>query len=151
MTRRVSCTGSCRSHGARMPDASLCWSRASWACTCSGPRAAAGRAQRSWMVNPDPWPRSGSSEVVAGHLGGERFIATIEPWHGNQVVVYRRRAGKWVRHVIDASIADGHTLVAGDFDGDGRDDLVAGERAGRRSAYLYRSIDPQRDTWSKDA
>src|SRR4051812_42577643 len=99
--------------------------------------------------NPEPWPRSGSSEVAAGHLGPERFIATIEPWHGNQVVVYRERAGRWVRHVIDASIADGHTLVAGDFDADGQDDLVAGERAGRRSVYLYRSVDAERDTWSK--
>ena len=100
--------------------------------------------------NPEPWPRSGSSEVAAGHLGHERFIATIEPWHGNQVVVYRDRASRWVRHVIDASIADGHTLVAGDFDGDRRDDLVAGERAGRRSVDVYRSIVAERDTWSKD-
>jgi hypothetical protein len=99
--------------------------------------------------NPEPWPRSGASEVAAGHLGRERFIATIEPWHGNQVVVYRQRRGRWVRHVIDAATADGHTLVAGDFDGDGRDELVAGERAGRRSVYLYRCMSAERDTWSK--
>jgi len=100
--------------------------------------------------NPEPWPRSGSSEVALGHLGRERFIATIEPWHGNEVVVYRQRGSGWVRHVIDAAIADGHTLVAGDFDADGRDDLVAGERAGRRSVYLYHSVDAEHDTWSKD-
>jgi hypothetical protein len=110
-----------------------------------------GRWSRTAVVqgNPEPWPRSGSSEVAAGHLGPERFIATIEPWHGNQVVVYRQREGRWVRHVIDASVVDGHTLVVGDFDGDGQDDLVAGERAGRRSVYLYRAVDAERDTWSK--
>ena len=31
----------------------------------------------------------GSSEVCVGKLrGGRRFIATIDPWHGNEVVVY---------------------------------------------------------------
>jgi hypothetical protein len=99
--------------------------------------------------DPDPWPRSGSSEVVVGHLGGERFVATIEPWHGNQVVVYRQRGDRWVRQVIDASVTDGHTLVAGDFDGDGRDELVAGERAGRKSVYVYRAATTGPDRWSK--
>lgn len=34
-------------------------------------------------------PRRGSSEVDRGWLKGKRpFLATIEPWHGNEVVVY---------------------------------------------------------------
>ena len=72
---------------------------------------------------------------MVGHLGRERFFATIEPWHGNQVVVYRQEKDAWTRTVIDAAITDGHTLVAGDFDADGRDELVAGERGGKRSVY----------------
>jgi len=99
--------------------------------------------------DPAPRPRGGSSEVAVGHLDGERFVATIEPWHGNEVVVYRQHAGTWVRHVVDDAIMDGHTLVAGDFDGDGRDELVAGERSGRRSVYLYRAASTASDTWSK--
>ncbi len=39
--------------------------------------------------DPDPWPKSGASDMALGHLGQQRFIATIEPWHGNQIVVYR--------------------------------------------------------------
>ena len=31
----------------------------------------------------------------------ERFLATIEPWHGNQVAVYRKQGGEWKREVID--------------------------------------------------
>ncbi|MBI3792031.1 MAG: VCBS repeat-containing protein [Gemmatimonadetes bacterium] len=97
------------------------------------------------------WPRSGASEIVVGHAGGERFLATIEPWHGGQVVVYRERGGAWVRHVIDATIVDGHTLVAGDFDGDGIDELVVGERQGAKGAYVYRLTDVRADAWTRDA
>jgi hypothetical protein len=99
--------------------------------------------------DPTPWPKSGSSDVIAGRLDGERFIATIEPWHGNKIVTYREGKGTWTRHVIDEAITDGHTIVTGDFDGDGRDEIVVGERQGKRSTYLYRLTNPQDDTWSK--
>jgi hypothetical protein len=45
-------------------------------------------------------------------------LAAIEPWHGNQVVIYREREAKWERNVIDSSLTDGHTIIAADFDGD---------------------------------
>ena len=111
-----------------------------------------GRWRRSRVVPGDPaaWPRSGSSEVTVGRLGRERFLATIEPWHGNQVVVYGEANGTWTRQVIDHAIVDGHTLVTGDFDGDGRDELVAGERQGRRSVYVYRA-NAAGHTWGRQA
>lgn len=110
-----------------------------------------GQWKRALVVKGDPadWPRSGSSDVVVGHLGRERFVATIEPWHGNKVVIYRQDKNAWKRHVIDETIADGHTIVAGDFDGDGQDELIVGERQGKRSAYMYRATNAQEDTWSK--
>jgi hypothetical protein len=101
--------------------------------------------------NPEPWPHSGASEVAVGYRGGERFIATIEPWHGNQVVVYRQHDAGWVRAVVDSTIVDGHTLVIGDFDRDGTDEIVAGERGGRHSVYLYEAIPGGRGRWSKQA
>jgi hypothetical protein len=109
-----------------------------------------GRWRRSLVTRGDPgaWPRSGASDVAVVRIGSERMVATIEPWHGNQLVVHRRLDGSWIRRVIDDSIVDAHTIVAGDFDGDGRDEIVAGERGGRRSAYLYRA-DPSGDTWSR--
>jgi Aldos-2-ulose dehydratase, beta-propeller domain/FG-GAP-like repeat len=110
-----------------------------------------GRWTRTPIVKGDPseWPKSGSSDVAVGRIQGERFLATIEPWHGNKVVVYREDAGTWKRHVIDDGIGDGHTIVAGDFDGDGQDELVVGERQGKRSAYLYRATSVKDNTWSK--
>ena len=110
-----------------------------------------GQWTRSQLVAGDPsaWPKSGSSDVIVGRMTGERFLATIEPWHGNNVVVYRLRNGAWIRHVIDEAIADGHTIVVGDFDGDGRDEIVVGERAGKKSVYLYALTNAATDTWSK--
>lgn len=112
---------------------------------------AKGQWRRTLVVKGDPtdWPKSGSSDVVVGRLGRETFVATIEPWHGNEVVIYRRGRGTWARHVIDDAIADGHTIVAGDFDGNGEDELVVGERQGKRSAYLYRATNAKTDAWSK--
>ena len=111
-----------------------------------------GQWTRSLITKGDPaaWPQSGSSDVAVGRLGIERFLATIEPWHGNQVVIYRQEKTIWRRHVIDNLIADGHTIAAGDFDRDGLDEIIVGERQGKRSAYLYRASGPEDDTWTKE-
>ncbi len=87
--------------------------------------------------SPEAWPKSGSSDVAAGQTKGRKFLAAIEPWHGNQVVAYRERRGRWERQVIDSSLSDGHTILAVDFDGDGNDTILAGARAGDRSLHLY--------------
>jgi hypothetical protein len=96
--------------------------------------------------DPAPWPKSGSSDVAVGHLRQnnkppERILAAIEPWHGNQVVVYRRAGTVWSRAVIDNSLTDGHTIALADFDGDGNDQILAGFRQGAKSVYLYK-LDP---------
>ena len=87
--------------------------------------------------DPAPWPKSGSSDVAVGKLDGKRFLAAIEPWHGNQVAIYQEAAGKWQRQVIDPSLTDGHTIAAADLNGDGRDEVIAGFRGGDRSVYIY--------------
>jgi len=87
--------------------------------------------------DPAPWPKSGSSDVATGHLGKERYLAAIEPWHGNQVAVYRQSAGAWRRQVIDDSLLDGHTILAVDLDGDGNDEIVAGFRGKPQRVYIY--------------
>lgn len=111
-----------------------------------------GRWNRALVVKGDPaaWPQGGSSDVTTGKAGRDRFLATIEPWHGNKVAIYREAKGAWTRYEIDQSLADGHTIVAGDFDGDGLDEVVAGERRGTRSVYLYRRANAKDDTWSKE-
>lgn len=82
----------------------------------------------------DPWPKSGSSDVAVGMLGKKRFLAAIEPWHGNTVSVYTGKR----RDVIDTELVDGHTIVTADLDGDGKDEIIAGCRGGPRGVYMYR-------------
>lgn len=103
--------------------------------------AADGRWERRHLVSgsPNERPGNGASEIRLGSLGGERFLATIEPWHGNQVVVYRR-AGRndWPRTIVDDSLNDGHVLNTADFDQDGDDEILAGFRGEPYNLYLYR-------------
>ncbi|HYL73485.1 MAG TPA: VCBS repeat-containing protein, partial [Bryobacteraceae bacterium] len=88
--------------------------------------------------DPAPWPKSGSSDVAVGKAGKESFLATIEPWHGNQVAVYRQKGAGWQREVIDDSLVDGHTIVTVDLDGNGVDEIVAGFRGKPQRVYIYK-------------
>ena len=85
----------------------------------------------------EPWPKSGASDIALGRLGAQRFIATIEPWHGNQIVIYKDNKTSWQRQVIDDTLTDGHAVLAADVDNDGRDEVVAGQRGGERSLIMY--------------
>ncbi len=74
----------------------------------------------------------GAGEVRLGKLpSGNRFIATIEPMHGNEVVINPENTeGLWSeqRFVVDETLGEGHALVAADFLGLGYDQIVAGWR-----------------------
>ncbi len=98
-------------------------------------------------------PKGGSSEVAIGRLSGKTayYVAAIEPWHGNQVVVYRpQSSGSLSRQVIDSMVVDGHTLATADVDGDGIDEIIVGQRGGSRSVWMYSS---SRDgtSWTRTA
>jgi len=86
--------------------------------------------------------------VNAGETGGQDILAAIEPWHGNQVVVYTQRGAQWEREVIDTALVDGHTIQAADLNGDGVDEIVAGFRGQPRSVYLY-SYDAAAKAWTR--
>ncbi len=76
----------------------------------------------------------GAGEIKPGRLnGGKQFLATIEPMHGNQAVVYLSRGtrpGEMLpeRVVLIDTLKQGHAIWAADFDGDADDDVVAGFR-----------------------
>lgn len=87
-------------------------------------------------------PAQGSSEVALGVLRSQemRYVATIEPWHGNEVVVYE--IGEPIsmgepRFVIDTELKDGHALTCIDVEKDGNDEIVAGGRGGEKSLRIY--------------
>jgi hypothetical protein len=66
--------------------------------------------------------------VRLGELSsGQKIITTIEPMHGNQVVVYIME-DQVKRKVLDDQFKDGHGLAAADFLNLGRDQIVAGWR-----------------------
>lgn len=92
------------------------------------------------------------SEVAPGWLGpGKMFIATIEPWHGNQAVVYMQSAkdGPWQRHVLDMAMKEGHALAVADFDGDGVDEIVFGWRAGGGGLMMFHATDASGQEFAK--
>ncbi len=74
----------------------------------------------------------GCGEVRIGKLpDGRRFIATIEPMHGHEVVVNPENPdGLWSqeRVVLDDILNQGHALAVSDFLGLGHDQVVAGWR-----------------------
>jgi hypothetical protein len=99
--------------------------------------------------NPKPWPDSGASDIALGKLGKERFLATVEPWHGNNIAIYLKSGSTWRRNVIDDSQPDVHSLRVADFDGDGRDEVVAAVRSAPRRVSVYRSADPSGSRWER--
>ncbi len=101
----------------------------------------------------EPPPRAGTSDVALGRLKKTRILAAVEPWHGNEVVVYAQdKAGKWQRRVIFSELKEGHELCVGDFNGDGRDDIVAGDRAKGEvsSSHVFYSQDNTGVHWQHE-
>ncbi|MCZ2073606.1 MAG: VCBS repeat-containing protein [Bryobacterales bacterium] len=114
-------------------------------------RRSAGRWLRTEIAkgNPAPRPKSGASDIAVGRLGKTRFLASIEPWHGEQLVVYRAVSGVWQRKVIDTTLVDGHTVSAADLNADGRDEIIAGYRGKGGSVYLYQASDESGSQWER--
>jgi hypothetical protein len=120
-----------------------------------------------WVKHPvgagnqaNPRGSRGASEIKMGKLkDGTRFIATIEPWHGNQVVVYtppEKKGELWQRHVLDDQLKWGHAVWCADLDGDGNDELVIGVRddlsmkpGQRRGVRIYKALDGTGKKWSR--
>jgi len=98
----------------------------------------------------------GAGEIRLGKLaGGKRFIATVEPMHGNTLAIYAELGdakGLWKRQALDESLVDGHALGCGDFLGLGRDQIVVGWRAMNKPGVkvglkLFAPLDAEGKQW----
>ncbi len=72
---------------------------------------------------------SGAGEIKSGRLAdGRDYLATIEPMHGTDVVVYisRRQQGGDERVVLDQTMGRGHALWTANLDDDADDELIVG-------------------------
>ncbi len=81
--------------------------------------------------DPSPCPKCGASDIARLSDGS---LAAIEPWHGNQLVLYRGTA----RELLDDTLTDAHALEIADFDGDGRDEIVVAQRGAPGRVLIYR-------------
>lgn len=114
--------------------------------------------------NQETSPSRGASEIKHGRMAkGFDYIATIEPWHGDQVVVYtfpkvaqpdrapRDYLKMWQRHVLDEDLKWGHAVWCANLDNDDDEELIIGVRDdksddARRGLRIY---DPQDAIGSK--
>jgi hypothetical protein len=101
----------------------------------------------------------GVGEVRLGKLGGgKRFLATVEPMHGNRLVVYIESGSgvdaTWRPQVLDESLIDAHALACADFAQLGFDQIVIGWRAMNRvgakvGIKLFTPADADGSVWSE--
>jgi hypothetical protein len=108
----------------------------------------------------NPKSSRGASEIKLGKFkNGRSFIATIEPWHGDKVVVYTPPDdpnGEWNRHVLDDKLKWGHAVWCADLDGDGNDELIIGvrdvlsDKSGENSGVrIFKSLDDKGAKWER--
>jgi hypothetical protein len=118
------------------------------------------KKQQLGLGNQDkPESNRGASEIKLGRLkNGRKYIATIEPWHGHQVVVYTPPNDPsqtlWTRTVVDEQLKWGHAIWCADLDGDGDEELVIGVRDAlndkvRYGVNVYKAMDATGSKWSK--
>jgi hypothetical protein len=110
----------------------------------------------------NPNGNRGASEIKGGVLKGKRpYIATIEPWHGNQVVVYTlgpKEGALWERQMIDDHLRWGHAVWCADLDADGDQELIIGVRDNpakgdkfteKCGVRIYKATDGEGKVWSR--
>lgn len=108
-----------------------------------------GRA--TWTTDSFPSLISPAGEVRRGQLApGRPFIATVEPMHGQQLVVYKGHNYS-ERLVLSDDLQQGHALACADLLGLGYDQIVVGwrepNREGKVGIKIYVPVDDQGDGW----
>ena len=93
---------------------------------------------KSQWISKHSGDLKGAGEVRWGAFGGgQPYVATIEPMHGNQLCLYTPPVGgpkdrEWVRTVLDETLVDGHALASHDLLGLGNRQIVVGWRSAQK-------------------
>ena len=111
-----------------------------WVASAEGIYALSRGADAKWSKRLIAEGKPG--EIKMGRANGKRYLATVEPWHGSNLILYEESpSGPWTRTVAATNLDQGHALGWGDFDGDGNDELVVGWRGGKTFGLaLYRFV-----------
>ena len=96
-------------------------------------------------VAPMHFSERAAGEVRAGSK--PLHFATIEPMHGNEVVVYDQTQEPIKRTVLNDKLVEGHALAYADVLGAGSDQVIAGWRGGRGGVHLWTPVDQARTRW----
>jgi hypothetical protein len=115
-----------------------------WAASSEGVFALSRSGNGKWSKRMIAEGRPG--EIKSGQLNRKQHLATVEPWHGNSLVIYEEGSTPWKRTVIESNLNQAHALGWADFDGDGNDELVAGWRGKPWGIALYRF---NKASWTK--
>ena len=102
----------------------------------------------------------GAGEIRVGRWNTGRILATVEPMHGNQAVVYfaprtDSSDDTWRRQVLDDTLKQGHAVGAVELTGDDRDEVLVGHREpGTGSVrgpglYVFESQNAEGTQWTK--
>ncbi|MCA9128309.1 MAG: VCBS repeat-containing protein [Planctomycetales bacterium] len=104
-------------------------------------------------------PKKGASEIRLGRLSSSRpYLGTVEPWHGDKVVVYvapdnwQHQDNLWDRHVLDDQLAWGHAVACANLDEDPDEELIIGVRDNQNDQYrcglrIYDPVDAAQGQW----
>lgn len=114
-------------------------------------------SRRIGAGNQQTSPNRGASEIKRGKLAASNdYLATIEPWHGFQVVVYTRPAPDasdplWPRQVLDEDLQWGHAVWCANLDDDEEEELIIGVRDNKSETVRFglRVYDPLDATGTK--
>lgn len=92
-------------------------------------------------------------KVGATTVEGTRFVAAVEPMHGNRLVCYLVgvASNRSQRRVLTDKLTEGHALGCGDLLGAGSDQIVVGWRGNPPGIHLWTPLDPQGEKWRESA